>query len=100
MSLSATILTKIGIVLTNPLDLTTPRSELEQRYSQSYADGTGAGQANASFSDRRNVNATTTDSLDLAGGVSSPLTGTMTFTALKEVFIKSADANTTNLLIG
>jgi len=53
----------------------------------SYTDGTGAGQANKWYLNYRTLAATTNDDLDLAGVLTDPFGSTLTFTAIKSIFV-------------
>lgn len=61
-------------------------------------NGTGSGQANKWFLERRTVNATTYDLLDLAGGVDDYKGDPITFTAIKRCLLKIVDPNGTKKL--
>ncbi len=63
-------------------------------------NGTASGQANALFADQRTIGASSSENLDLAGVLVDPLGATLTFTTIKAIKIKAADANTNNVLVG
>lgn len=63
-------------------------------------NGTGAGQADRVFSDRRTLTASSTEDLDLAGGVTDAFGNTITFARIKSIKIKAATANTNTVVIG
>lgn len=64
------------------------------------ADGTGIGKVNQMFSDRRTINASSSEDLDLAGGVTDFTGSTFTFSKVKLIFISAATTNTNNVLVG
>lgn len=98
--LTAKITTTIVGSLENELDLVTASAPISKRYEQSYADGTGADQAEELFSDTRSLAASASESLDLAGGLASPLGGSITFTAIKEIIVRASPDNTGDLRVG
>ena len=83
--------------LTATSDLSTAKDELNLEYAVALANGTGLGQANQVFHDRRTVNSGATDSLDLAGALVNTLGTTLTFTKIKGVIVYALPANTGNL---
>jgi hypothetical protein len=87
-------------VQTNAADLATPEDELVLKYEQDFDNGTGADQAQIIFHDQRTLGSSLSESLDLAGGLTHPLGGTITFTAIKAIIVKGAAANTGNLRVG
>lgn len=54
-SLTGRIAVSIATVLSNLLDLGTPKDELSREYVQRFADGEGASQAEMVFHDRRTL---------------------------------------------
>jgi hypothetical protein len=62
--------------------------------------GTAAGQADIVFCDTRSLATNTSESLDLAGGVTDVFGVTRTFVKVKALRIKAASTNTTTLVIG
>lgn len=100
MALTAKIVCSLYALLSNALDLQSAESTLNEVYTTSLSNGTGQGQANMQFSDTRALTASASESLDLAGGLTSPLGTTITFTKIKALFIKAAATNTGNLKVG
>ena len=86
--------------MTNALDLTTPQSDIVKKYEHSYSDGTAADQAQLVFSDTRPLASSTNESLDLSGALGFALGGVISFTALKEIIVVAAAANTGDLRVG
>lgn len=72
--------------------------EIDKIYLTKFTNGTGANQAQVIFSDSRSTAGN--DDLDLAGGLTDALGNVLTFTSVKTIIVKAADANTTNVLIG
>lgn len=94
------VTTAITGVQTNAKDKTTPQIDLVEKIEYAFDDGTGADQAQVIFSDTRTLAGSTNESLDLAGGLSHELGGSITFTAAKVLIVKAADGNTGNLRVG
>ena len=68
MSLTARIVTAISATLAAALDFGTVSAKVKPAdIVQTYSTGTGNGQANALFSDQRELTASQAESLDLAG---------------------------------
>lgn len=76
------------------------QSNFLNNYGIDLADGTGLGQASRFWSDRRTLATGVGESLDLNGVLTDGLGASVTFTAIKGILIKSADANTTILTVG
>ena len=54
-----------------------------------FTDGTGAAQVNLVWSDTRSLSASTSENLDLAGGLTSGLGATLTFARIKHISIRN-----------
>ncbi len=82
------------------LDIGTAR--LDVNYSKRYTvtNGTGASQSNMVWTDTRTVAASSSDDLDLYGGLTNAFGDTINFAAVKGIFIFAATANINNLIIG
>lgn len=95
--------TSISAVLaartTKTLDLSTPADSLSYTRTYSWADGTGANQANRVFHDQRTVGSGANDDLDVAGGLVNAFGETITLTKLKAVYIENTHA-TLSLRLG
>lgn len=70
------------------------------RFNRDYSlgDGTGAGNADRLFSDRRSTAAN--DDLDLAGVLTDAFGATLTFARIKGIMVAAAAANVGNVVIG
>lgn len=64
------------------------------------ASGTGAGNADQMFSDRRTIAASSSESLDLAGAVTDFVGTTFTFAKVKLILVTAATTNTNDVLVG
>ena len=94
---SGQIILKILTTLTNGLDLSTTVDPIALDWTANYGSGTGAGQATMVWSDTRTLTASATEDLDLAGALVSAFGATLTFTALKALFVRAASGNTNNV---
>lgn len=82
--------------VTSPLDLSTPTNLISVARQLDLAQGSGAGQADMVWSDQRTVAASATDALDLAGSLSGPFGGTLTFARIKMLVLIASLGNTNN----
>lgn len=69
-----------------------------EQFAQAFTNGTGADQANAIYTDSRDISGN--DDLDLAGGLSDSYGNALTFTSIKAIIVKAADDNTANITMG
>lgn len=83
----------------NALDLSTPADALSRDYTKTFANGTGANQANMWWHDQRTLAASATENLDLAGVLTSVFGTVITFTSLKGLFVFAAAGNTNNVQV-
>jgi hypothetical protein len=102
MALTATLDASIRATLTGSNDLASVTAETTSatRNSIRLENGTGNNQASKMFSDTRTLAASATEDLDLAGSLVDPIGATLTFTAIKAIYIKAADANTNDVIVG
>lgn len=68
--------------------------------SLAFGSGTGIGKADQMFSDRRTVAASSSEDLDLAGGVTDFTGSAFTFAKVKLIMITADEGNTNNVLVG
>jgi hypothetical protein len=97
MALTTNLRLSLEAVLTDPVDLSTPDDTLDFDAVIRLATGTGAGQADRMWHDRRTLAASATENLDLAGVLVNGLGDTQTFARLKAVVVRAAAANTNNV---
>lgn len=86
--------------LSNPSDLSSTADSLNQVYSYSLLNGTGANQANMEWSDTRTLAPSATENLDMYGSLTSKLGGTIGFNRIKGFIVHAHADNTNNVLIG
>jgi hypothetical protein len=65
-----------------------------------FADGTGAGQANRLWSDQRTLAASANEDLDLAGALLDAFGTAAVFARVKGLYIAAATGNTNNVIVG
>lgn len=97
MPLTTVIEAEINANLTSALDLGTAAYPSDVLTRLTLTSGTGNNQADLVFNDTRTVIASGTDALDLAGVLTGPLGGTLTFVKLKAVMVRAAVANANNV---
>jgi hypothetical protein len=73
---------------------------LTYKYQQDFADGTGDDQAKSRWTDQRTIAASGTDDLDLAGSLLDDYGNVITFTNVKVIMVRAADANTNDVVVG
>lgn len=100
MAFKATIRAAIELLATGPADLGEQEFRIAAGLPTSLPNGSGSGQANKVFADKRTLAASATENLDLAGSLTDPFGQTLTFTAIKAIFIKAAAGNTNNVVVG
>jgi hypothetical protein len=100
MSLSASIKLSVSGSLSNAIDIGSAGYSFNKTYTNNFANGTGANQANNIWTDSRSVNASSNDDLDLAGSLTNAFGATLTFTNVKAIIIKSDADNGDDLEVG
>lgn len=91
------ITAQIESSLRNNLDLSTPVDDLLEKVKIQLSNGTGAGSADLIFHDRRTINASSNEDLDLAGSLVSPYGATLTFVEVRALLIYASTGNTNNV---
>ncbi|MGW5352207.1 hypothetical protein ACWERV_17060 [Streptomyces sp. NPDC004031] len=100
MSLTSSLSASVGFTQSSALDLGTASLPVSVRAAVQLASGTGAGQADRVFSDRRTLAASGTENLDLAGTLVDAFGATITFVKVKGLYIRADAANTNNVVLG
>jgi hypothetical protein len=100
MTLSTRLTASINAAQQTALDLVTGKAELLVPAVLDLADGTGAGQADRMWSDRRTIAASGTDDLDLAGVLTDAFGAVVTFARVRGLLVKAAATNTNNVVVG
>lgn len=94
MPLTTVLDLRLQATMTSALDLVTASAPLDITKRISLATGTGAGQADLMWQDRRTLAASATEDLDLVGQLTGTLGGTLTLVKLKGILIQAAAGNT------
>lgn len=100
MALSSILSVSVSADQTSAGDLATGSVPLAVRKALVLADGTGDGQADLVFHDRRTLAASATEDLDLAGALTDAFGNTLTFARVKGLYVAAADANPENVEVG
>lgn len=97
-TLNTIVTAQISGTYKNLLDLGTPTDSFLKKIAIELGNGTGSNSADLMFHDQRTLGASATEDLDLAGGLTNPLTGaSMTFVELRAVLVYAATGNTNNV---
>jgi hypothetical protein len=100
MTASAKYNISVDAALAGTPDLGSAVHKFTEAFSQTFSDGTGAGQINQVFSDQRTLALGTNEDLDLAGTLVNALGATVTFTAIKGIFVSADSGNGDNIEVG
>jgi hypothetical protein len=100
MPLTSQLNLSVQAELSALLDLATAQVPLNFTRAVGLANGTGAGQADRIFHDRRTLAASATEDLDLAGTLTDPFGATITFARIKALLVAAAAGNTNNVIVG
>jgi hypothetical protein len=84
---------------TNALDVTTGRAVTNICQGWNFANGTGADQASAVFTDTRTLSASATEDLDLAGVLTDAFGTTIAADRIKAIMITAAAGNTNDVQV-
>ncbi|MFJ7070182.1 hypothetical protein [Streptomyces sp. NPDC101115] len=85
---------------TKALDLSTAADPLDFVRGVHLESGTGAGKADLVFHDRRTLNASANETLDLAGVLTDAYGAAITFARIKYIAFAAASGNTNNVVVG
>jgi hypothetical protein len=96
----ADVTAKLSGRYTSTGNLGTASFDLSQQILASFAPGTGMGQADLVFADRRTLAASATENLDLAGALTDPLGAALTFGHVKAIYVVARAANTNSVVVG
>jgi len=100
MALSTELYLKLTATLTGTADLATPSFPLSLANFTTLTSGTGVGAADMMWTDTRQLAASGTEDLDLAGSLSPHIgTGTLTFARIKLIYVHAAAANTNDVQV-
>ena len=99
MALVATLINRINANFRSTLDVGAVDYPINLNLVTQFLDGTGINQANQAFTDKRNIAASGSDQLDLAGGLTDAFGNTIQFTSIKAIIVHAAAANTNDVVI-
>jgi|SRR5918993_3027400 hypothetical protein len=100
MTLNSTLALAVFAEQASALDLGSGSFPFRLQRSVQLSSGTGAGQADRVFTDRRTLAASATEDLDLAGVLLDAFGSTITFARIKGLAIAAAATNVNNVVIG
>lgn len=100
MALTSRVSMALAATYTSAQDLTTVSSPLSLSQQWDLGNGTGAGQADRLFSDRRTLAASATEDLDLAGVLTDAFGATLTFARIKALLVRASSGNTNSVVLG
>lgn len=100
MALTSSISLQLNAVQSSALDLGTVTYPLTYKQLFDWANGTGADQAQAIFTDTRTLAASTAEDMDLNAALTDALGASFVLTKLKCLIIKAAAGNTNDVVIG
>ncbi len=81
-------------------DLSTVTQAFNYTKNYNITNGTGADQANMIWADQRSISASSSETLDLYGGLTNSFGTTINFTSLKGIIIVASSSNVNNVLVG
>jgi len=85
---------------TNTTDLGSSVQKVGYAPVCNFSNGTGAEQANKYFEDTRTLTASSTEDLDLYGGLTDVFGNTLNITKIKFIIIRAAATNTNDVVVG
>lgn len=100
MSLTSKLIIAAVAELTNALDLGAARAPLAFKTQLDLAHGTGADQADRIFHDTRELAASASEDLDLAGSIVDALGLGFTLARVKGLIVAAARTNVNNVVLG
>lgn len=101
MTLSAKLYAAIGFILSGSPGEGSNEHEVDASLTpQEFTTGSGANQANHAFADERTLAASTSENLDLYGGLTDGLGQTINFANIKAILIKADAGNGGNIVVG
>jgi hypothetical protein len=100
MGINATISLRVAGTEFGTNDLGSPKFPFELVETQEFTPGTGNDQANLVFADTRTIAASSSEDLDLAGGLTSAFGAAITFAKVRAIVVRAAEANTNNVVVG
>lgn len=100
MALVTDISLRVKALLSGASDLGDASATKTLTYGKNLPSGTASGQADQAWADTGQLAASATVDLDLAGSLSGPLGGTLTFVKVKSIHLYADEGNTNNVVVG
>jgi hypothetical protein len=101
MALSSQVALTLAATLTGTVGKSSVSGDIKASLSETFADGTGAGQANKVYSATRTLGASASEDLDLAGAALLDIFGAaVAFVEVVAILIHAAEGNTNNVVVG
>ena len=100
MPISAAIAVNVNVKQTSQVGMGNLVSDLARGGTRDIVDGVGAGAATKVFSSLRTLAASASENLDLVGTLTDPSNAIVTFAGVKAIYIKAADTNVNDVVIG
>lgn len=99
-ALTGSINIRLAAILTNALDLSVPKDELDYKFQWAISTGTGADQADRLFHDTRTLGASTSEDLDVVGSLTDAFGATFSPARIKLLMVIASSGNTNNVEVG
>jgi hypothetical protein len=99
-TLTAKISVAVQAEYRNAADLGTAVDAIDVQKVIRLTSGTGPGQADRCSQSRRTLNASASETLDLSGGLTDEFGNLLTLTKIKGLYIRTADTNVNDVVIG
>lgn len=96
---SAKVRVNIQSILSGALDLSVNQDNFNQNFENAFTNGAGASKAEEVWHDQRTLGSGANEDIDVAGALTGVLGGTVTFTKIKAILIRSLSTNTVNLTV-
>lgn len=100
MALTSRVSLSLSATLTGSADFGAPASRPSFSRQLDLTSGTGAGKADKIWTDQRELAASATEDLDLAGSLTDVFGGTITLATVKVLYVAASSANTNDVVIG
>ncbi|GAA3877825.1 hypothetical protein GCM10022243_48170 [Saccharothrix violaceirubra] len=100
MPLQTNLGAAITALLTGTTDLGPASTPQNLSYARTWTSGTAAGQADLVWGDTNTLAASATTDVDLAGSLTGPLGGTITFARVKAILLTADAGNANNVVLG
>jgi hypothetical protein len=99
-ALSGSIRARLFLNLTDALDNSIPKDELDKKFSWSITTGTGADQGDRLFHDTRTISANSSEELDIVGSLTDAFGDTFSPAGIKALCVIGSTGNSHNITMG